>query len=404
MTIEIIINCIGYLILLIFSYNIFITLYSLKINIDEQINYFDKNTFTVLIPCHNEEEVIESTLIALNKTIYNKKLYSVYIIADNCSDSTVKVCNNYLDKHPEFNGEVLEVKGGSKPKALNSAVNILKINNLWNHDNIVIIDADNKVSPTIFNSFNNAHIDGAKLVQCAIRSLNDKSFVAKGFTSAFNNMNRGFQYARNRIGLSGSLSGTGFSISRSVWDSVDFVKCDTLTEDLEFSILSILSGYKVKFVFNDFVLNQHLDEFKPSFIQRVRWARGHTQVFFKLSWPVIKNFLKHPSIQLLDSFLFLSSPLRNVLYIVAIALELDFHMFMKLSFWIMLIPIIYSLVFAMLADNWKLKYFLPHLGFTITMFFATAYGALTFKNKVWAKTVHKKLDIDADKNEDFIAA
>lgn len=264
--------------------------------------------------------------------------------------------------------------------------------NLWNKKNIVILDADNKVSPTIFNSFNIAHINGNKLVQCAIKSLNDKSFVARGFTSAFNNMNRGFQYSRNRIGLSGSLSGTGFSIDKNVWDEVNFIKCTTLTEDLEFSILSILKGYKVKFLFDDYVLNQHLDNFKPSFIQRVRWARGHTQVFIKLSIPLLIAFIKRPSIQLLDSFLFIFSPIKNILYTLLIGLEIDFHKYLHISFWYMIIPLIYSFVFSLLANEWKFRYVLPYIAFTITMFFATAYGALTFKNTIWAKTEHKKLD------------
>lgn len=387
-----IINIIAYIVLFIFSYNALITLFSLKIKKEFTYDIKNTNTFTVLIPCHNEEDVIESTLEALNKVSYPKYLYSVYIIADNCSDNTVKVCNKYLAKNPSLNAYILEVKGGSKPKALNRAISIIKKHGKWTSDNIVIIDADNKVSPSIFNSFNKEHLKGFKLVQCAIRSLNDTSFVAMGFTSAFNNMNRGFQYARNRIGLSGSLSGTGFSINRFVWDKVGFINCDTLTEDLEFSVLSILSGYKIKFVFDDYVLNQHLDELKPSLIQRVRWNRGHTQVFLKLSFPLIKAFFRKPSFQLIDSLLFLSNPIRNLLYVLDIFLELIFRHFATVPLWIMLVPLLYWVAFYMVCDNWKFKYFFPHIFFTITMFFATAYGALTYRNKTWAKTIHKNLD------------
>ena len=46
----------------------------------------------------------------------------------------------------------------------------------------------------------------------------------------------------------------------------------------------------------------------------------------------------------------------------------------------------------MICDNWKIKYFFPHIFYSITMFFATAYGALTYKNTVWVKTAHKRVD------------
>lgn len=395
---ELIIEIVSYIVLVIFLYNIIVTLFSLRVKEDENEKVFNEeeiNTFCVLIPCHNEEEVIGTTLEALNKTEYNKKLYQVYIIADNCSDTTVDVCKNYIKSSNMHNCRILEVNGGSKPKALNSAVNILKEEGLWTRDDIVILDADNKVSPTIFKSFNKEHLNGHKLVQCSIQSLNDNSFVARGFTSAFNNMNRGFQYARNKVGLSGSLSGTGFSIDRKVWDDVDFINCDTLTEDLEFSIMSILSGYKVKFVFNDYVLNQHLDEFKPSMVQRVRWSRGHMQVYLKLAFPVFKTFLKKPSVQLIDSYLFIATPLRHIEYFVLVVIAILLRHRMHIPLWLLLIPVIYSIIFTIICNRWKLRYLIPSLTYTITMFIATVYGAITYKNKVWAKTVHKRIEAPA---------
>lgn len=389
---ELIITIIGYCIVIVFIYNILISIFSLKIKGTKLKEAEDSVSFSVLIPSHNEEEVLWGTLDSINKSNYKKDLIKVYVIADNCTDNTVNLVDTYCKANSEFNCSVLEVSGGSKPKAINKAVYRLKNENLWNSDSIVILDADNRVSKTIFKNFNIEHLAGFGIVQCAIHSLNDSSFVARGFTSAFNNMNRGFQYARNKIGLSGSLNGTGFSVSREVWESVDFNNCDTLTEDLEFSILSILKGIRVKFIFNDYVLNQHLDEFAPSFVQRVRWSRGHTQVFMKLSFTVIKELFKKPSLQLFDSLLFMANPFRNLLYIVILILELIFNRFASVSIYLMILPIIYYVAFFMICDNWKIKYFFPHIFYSITMFFATAYGALTYKNTVWVKTAHKRVD------------
>ena len=389
---NLIIDILGYFIVCVFIYNIVISLFSLKIKINKIDEVEQSTSFSILIPCYNEENVIWDTLLSLNNTEYNKGLLKIYVIADNCTDSTVDMVNKFKEAYTGLNCNLLEVKGGSKPKAINEAIKVLKNKNLWIDECIFVLDADNRVSKTLFKNFNKYNRHGFKILQCAIHSLNDDSFIAKGFTSAFNNMNRGFQYSRNKIGLSGSLCGTGFSIKREIWDEIDFTRCDTLTEDLEFSILGILDNIKIKFIYNDYVLNQHLDKFKPSFIQRLRWSRGHTQVFIKLSGKTTVNLIKHPSLQLFDSLIFMFNPFRNVTYIIVLALEIIFQHTSYISVYFMIIPMIYYVCFFMYCDNWKINYFIPHIFYAFTMYFATVYGAITFRNKKWVKTFHRKIE------------
>lgn len=270
-------------------------------------------TFTVLIACHNEEEVIVDNLQALYNSHYDKRLFNVYVIADNCTDQTEMLCHEFKANHRDFNMEVIPVKGGSKPKALNCGIEYLKKHNLWKDEYIVILDADNKVSPQMLSAFDYYH-GQFDILQCRIRSDNDESFIARSFTAAFNRTTYDRQISRNNAGLSASLSGTGFSIHRNVFDDVDFQHCTTLTEDLEFSVLAILKGYKIKFVNEQYVLNQNLDELKPSMIQRIRWCRGHTQVSVKLTGPVIREFIRKPRLQLIETFLFINTPARVIIF------------------------------------------------------------------------------------------
>lgn len=383
-----------YVIFVIYLYNTTITFFSWKKPKTKKdlLNLNDKQTFSILIPCHNEEEVIEDTLNAIYNNDYNKMLYTTYIVLDNCTDSTLDKCNNFIKSHLEFNCETIIVNGGSKPKALNAATNYLKINNKWTSDNIIVIDADNKISKTLLKTYNYYHENNYKILQCKIASLNSSSFIAKGFVSSFNTMNEGFQYARNRVGLSASLSGTGFSINRLVWDDVDFNKCDSLTEDLEFSILSIIKGYKIKFIPEDYILNQHLDSFKPSLIQRVRWCRGHMQVSIKLNKRLLLNFIKKPSFQLFDSFLFVNNPSKSVMYTIANICTLFYA---KQNHYILMTLIIlfliYNLIFILHCNQYRIKYILPHLFFSLCMHFIIVIGAVTWKNNVWKKTEHRKI-------------
>lgn len=348
-------------------------------------------TFTILIACHNEEEVIVDNLQAIYNSDYDKRLYNVYVIADNCTDQTEMLCHEFKSKYKDFNMEVISVKGGSKPKALNCGIEYLKSHNLWKDEYIIILDADNKVSPGMLSSFDYYH-GQSDIVQCRIRSDNDESFIARSFTAAFNRTTYDRQISRNNAGLSASLSGTGFSIRRSVFDDVNFQHCTTLTEDLEFSVLTILKGYKIKFINEQYVLNQNLDELKPSMIQRVRWCRGHTQVSAKLVMSVIKEFIRKPRLQLIDTFLFITTPARTVIFTVVGIYILISGIYISSAIVILsTIIIIYSILYGIYCNDYDLSYVPNLFHYAICMFGAVLYGALTYKKTAWAKTTHKKI-------------
>ncbi|MGL5820613.1 MAG: glycosyltransferase [Sarcina sp.] len=378
----------------IYYYNVGLTFFAWKKPKFPDTYKANKETsFTILIPCHNEDAVIEKNLLALYNTKYDKKLLHVVVIADNCTDKTISVTENFKNTHLDFNCTILDVNGGSKPKAINAAIKILKENRKWTSDNIFMLDSDNRVSDNIFKTFNYYHTLGENILQCKIQSQNDGTYVSKGFASSFNSMSYGFQLAKNRIGLSGSLSGTGFSVSRKVFDSVGFEKCDTLTEDLEFSILAILKNYKVKYVSEAYVLNQNLDELKPSIYQRARWCKGHMQVSIKLSKNILKAFFKKPSLQLFDSFLFVNSPSRTVIYTLGCFIDLIFyHSSNIFMFSLALFSLIYNFIFIFKCNAWKIKYIIPQFIYAACMYFIIFYSTFTYKNKTWVKTTHKNIE------------
>ena len=348
-------------------------------------------TFTILIACHNEEEVIVDNLRAIYNSDYDKRLFNVYVIADNCTDQTEMLCHEFKANYRDFSMEVIPVKGGSKPKALNCGIEYLKRHNLWKDEYIIILDADNKVSPQMLSAFDYYH-QQSDILQCRIRSDNDESFIARSFTAAFNRTTYDRQISRNNAGLSASLSGTGFSIRRSVFDDVDFQHCTTLTEDLEFSVLAILKGYKIRFVKEQYVLNQNLDEFKPSMIQRIRWCRGHTQVSAKLTRLVIKEFIRKPRLQLIDTFLFINTPARTVAFTVIGIYILITRIYISPAIVILsAIIFIYAISYSIYCNNYDLSYVPNLFHYAICMFIAVIYGAFTYRKTAWAKTTHKKI-------------
>ena len=348
----------------LYLYNTILTLGSFKRHErpKSMIDSF-RQSFDILIPCHNEENVIYNTLQNIQKLKYPIEYFNVYIILDNCTDNTLKEFNRFKQDYPySTNINKIIVSGGSKPKALNKAITYLKENNMWNSDNIMILDADNIISDTMLQSYDYYHKMYNDILQCRILSANDNNIISKGFTSSFNFMAYGFQYTRNCVGLSASLSGTGFSINRKIFDKVGFNKCDTLTEDLEFSILCILNGYKIKYVPEEYVLNQHLEKLKPSIIQRIRWCRGHMQTAIKLDKSLLKAFI------------------NLLLFNINI-----------IPLWVLVSLFIYNLFYILRCNGYKIKYLIPHFWYSITMQLSLLIGTITYKNRQWVKTVHKKL-------------
>ena len=54
-----------------------------------------KNKFALMIPAHNEEMVLGDLLENLKILKYPKELYDIYVIADNCTDSTAEVAHRH---------------------------------------------------------------------------------------------------------------------------------------------------------------------------------------------------------------------------------------------------------------------------------------------------------------------
>src|SRR6059058_3944385 len=44
--------------------------------------------FAILVPAHNEEMILSTLLESLSQLTYPKDHYSVYVVADNCTDTT----------------------------------------------------------------------------------------------------------------------------------------------------------------------------------------------------------------------------------------------------------------------------------------------------------------------------
>ena len=92
----------------LYYYNVIISLFSLKK--PKSPHSYDstiKESFCILIPCHNEEDAIQNNLTAISNCSYDKDLFTTYVIADNCTDSTVDKVKEFKLSHSDMNIEIL---------------------------------------------------------------------------------------------------------------------------------------------------------------------------------------------------------------------------------------------------------------------------------------------------------
>ena len=341
-TILVIVQCIIVLLLLIRQvYNMFLIGYNTRIQKESEANnkylkenidkYYEKNKkgelkdksfkinkFILAVPAHNEEKVIENIIESLNKIEYDKKLYEICIIADNCTDKTAEKAKKYI-KEKANNLRVYERKDElkkTKGYALDYLINTLKKENV-EYDAIAIFDADNTVDPKFLKFMNKRLNDGEKLIQGYREIINPYDTWISGSYAIFYWLENKYsnEYKYNK-GLSGHINGTGFVVTKDIvekgWNTL------TLTEDIELTTLSILDGKRVVFEPNAIVYDEQPLDLKTSLIQRERWSVGHTDCAELLLKKAIKGFKEKRTIQSLDTVLFLTGELEFKLLLAGI--------------------------------------------------------------------------------------
>ena len=234
----------------------------------------------VLICARNEEAVIHQLIDSLKKQDYDKSLYEIFVLADNCTDRTAEVARN-SGATRVYERENHEQVG--KGYALNYLLE--KMDEDFGRDAFdayVVFDADNLVAPSYLSEINRVYSAGYEIV-CSYRNSKNygDSWVSAGSGLWFIRDAKFLNGARVALGGSAWLAGTGFLFSRKVKEEQGGWPFHTLTEDIEFMVDNVLRGYRVGYAGDAEFFDEQPVGFMESFWQRLRWARGGLQVFGK---------------------------------------------------------------------------------------------------------------------------
>ncbi len=227
--------------------------------------------FAVLIPARNEEACISNIIESIQKQDYPRDLIDIYVIPNNCTDSTAAVA-----LQAGANIMTVSARVNSKGSALNEA--FFRLLRLKNHDAYCVFDADNEVNPAFFAEMNRylAHFRAAKSRIFAENT--HESWVCSCYGTYFCNANLLLNRSRQRLGLSARLIGTGFAVRRDLMEELGGWNTETLTEDADFYAMLSARGEQIAFVPEAITYDEEPLTFRESIIQRRRWMSGIMEV------------------------------------------------------------------------------------------------------------------------------
>ena len=305
-----------YIVMVFWIYNFGISLFSLIKFKDSPLKVNKKHKFMAILPAHNEEKVIANLIDSLNNQDYDKDLLDIYVIADNCTDSTAEVAR----KHGAIVYERFDEEHKTKGYALNWFLQ-QKIKENADYAAFFIFDADNIVDKNFTKNMNKKLCQGEEVVQ-GYRDIKNPSdsWVTAGYALFYWTMHRFYHLARYNVGLSPLLNGTGFMVKFDLvkdtgWDTV------TLTEDIEFSLKRIIKGRRLGWATDAIVYDEQPVSFKASWSQRSRWTVGHIQCLKVYTKDLALAVKKNKTLMNLDGFLYMMGSIP--LFVVSIVLLLS---------------------------------------------------------------------------------
>ncbi len=245
--------------------------------------------YAVLICARNEAAVIGDLLASLRRQTYDPALFTVFVMADNCSDDTAAIARRGgAVVYERFNQ--LQV---GKGYALDALLQHIGADYPEGFDGYFVFDADNVLEDDYIEQMNRSFSAGFEIVTSYRNSKNyGENWVSAGYALWFLRESRYLNHARSLLGTSCAVSGTGFLFSRRILEKTKGWRFYLLTEDIEFTVHHVLDGEKVGFCPEAVLYDEQPASFRLSCRQRLRWAKGYLQVFRKYGRRLIRETLR----------------------------------------------------------------------------------------------------------------
>jgi 1,2-diacylglycerol 3-beta-glucosyltransferase len=282
----------------------------------------DPSRLAVLIPAHNEAELIARCVRSLLEQSYPRFSYRVVVVADNCSDRTAEEAR-------AAGADVMvrdEPAARGKGQALRWAMDRIMAEPTP-PDALVVVDADSVVDPDFLWELEAERAAGAEVVQADYRVIDeDGSPRSQLIGLAFLLFHRVRFGGRKVFGLPANLAGNGMLFSRGVLERQPW-SAFTGAEDLEYSIHLRLAGVRPVFATGAQIYGPVPTGQAAAESQRLRWEGGRFLMVRRWLLRLVVEAWKRRDLALLDAAVDLAVPplgllLAAILFGLALALAL----------------------------------------------------------------------------------
>ncbi len=231
-------------------------------------NYNYKPYVSILIPAHNEADVIGKTIENISKIEYPK--YEIIVIDDRSTDNTAQVLEQICEKYKnlKYFSRTQEAFPG-KSAVLNDAMKIAK------GDAILVFDADARVKPDFLKELIPAlEPEQVGAVQARKVIINrEQNFLTRCQDNEMA-VDTHFQVGRDAVKGAVELRGNGELIKRTALENINGWNEHTITDDLDMSTRLQIKGWDVRFCPEVCVYEEGVPSYLPLLRQRRRWIEG----------------------------------------------------------------------------------------------------------------------------------
>ena len=274
-----------------------------------------EHRFGILIAARNEEMVIGNLIDSINRQDYPRELIDIFVIADNCTDSTAAVSA----EHGAIVYERQNKEKVGKCYAMEALLHHIHEDYAdRNYDGFFVFDADNLIAENYISEMNRVFSEGYNIVTGYRNTKNfSDNWITAGYGIYFMRESCQMNSSREYIGSSCFVSGTGYMFAASLLGEDGEWKWFTLTEDLEFSADMIIHGEKIAYCGTAELYDEQPRKLHASFVQRARWIRGYFQVIRRYGKGLIKSIFKDHSFACYDMLINMTPIILTIFTLVS---------------------------------------------------------------------------------------
>ena len=263
----------------------------------------EKHVFTVMIPCRNEQNVVEKTVASIMNVEYPSHMIELLAINDGSTDNTGAILESLVHHYPNL--KVLEIpreqSGQGKSAALNKGFTHLLNNSQFRYRKdwiIGVLDADGRVDRKILRKASHRFQDSRiGAVQVLVRINSPKASVLTTLQDVeFVTFAKITQSARAVFRGAVALGGNGQFVRANALESIvlssgEYWRNGALTEDLDLGTRILLAGLENSFLATTAIYQHGVTTLSALYKQRTRWSWGAIQCWLKFvpTFEVLKN-------------------------------------------------------------------------------------------------------------------